>query len=136
MLDADGLYEILNELEASSAEFTTYADWKKHIEEYSEALRKKTAEHKEKESGVGLLTFHSAKGMEFDTVFIIDASEDYTPYWQAATSTEIEEERRMFYVALTRAKNRLFVLHASDRFGKKREPSRFLREAKLNIKKL
>ena len=134
MLDADGLYEILNELEASSAEFTTYADWKKHIEEYSEALRKKTAEHKEKESGVGLLTFHSAKGMEFDTVFIIDASEDYTPYWQAATSAEIEEERRMFYVALTRAKNRLFVLHASDRFGKKREPSRFLREAKLNIK--
>ena len=134
MLDADGLYEILNELEASAAEFTTYADWKKHIEEYSEALRKKTAEHKEKESGVGLLTFHSAKGMEFDTVFIIDASEDYTPYWQAATSAEIEEERRMFYVALTRAKNRLFVLHAEDRFGKKREPSRFIREAKLKRK--
>ncbi|MBR4780952.1 MAG: ATP-dependent helicase [Lachnospiraceae bacterium] len=131
MLDADGLFEILNELEASAAEFTTYADWKKHIEEYTEALRKKTAEHKEKESGVGLLTFHSAKGMEFDTVFIIDASEDYTPYWQAATSAEIEEERRMFYVALTRAKNRLFVLHADDRFGKKREPSRFVREAKL-----
>ena len=127
MLDADGLYEILNELEASAAEFSKYADWKKHIEEYTEALRKKTAEHKEKESGVGLLTFHSAKGMEFDTVFIIDASEDYTPYWQAATSEEIEEERRMFYVALTRAKNRLFVLHASDRFGKKREPSRFVR---------
>ena len=134
MLDADGLYEILNELEASAAEFTTYADWKKHIEEYSEALRKKTAEHKEKESGVGLLTFHSAKGMEFDTVFIIDASEDYTPYWQAAKSAEIEEERRMFYVALTRAKNRLFVLHAEDRFGKKREPSRFIREAKLKRK--
>ena len=134
MLDAEGLFEILNELEASAAEFSAYADWKKHIEEYSEALRKKTAEHKEKESGVGLLTFHSAKGMEFDTVFIIDASEDYTPYWQAATSSEIEEERRMFYVALTRAKNRLFVLHAADRFGKKREPSRFLREAKLNIK--
>lgn len=131
MLDADGLYEILNELEASSAEFTTYADWKKHIEEYSEALRKKTAEHKEKESGVGLLTFHSAKGMEFDTVFIIDASEDYTPYWQAVTTAEIEEERRMFYVALTRAKNRLFVLHAEDRFGKKRDASRFVREAKL-----
>ena len=134
MLDADGLYEILNELEASAAEFATYADWKKHIEEYSEALKKKTAEHKEKESGVGLLTFHSAKGMEFDTVFIIDASEDYTPYWQAATSAEIEEERRMFYVALTRAKNRLFVLHADDRFGKKREPSRFIREAKLKRK--
>ena len=134
MLDAEGLYEILNELAASAAEFATYADWKKHIEEYSEALRKKTAEHKEKESGVGLLTFHSAKGMEFDTVFIIDASEDYTPYWQAATSAEIEEERRMFYVALTRAKNRLFVLHAEDRFGKKREPSRFIREAKLKRK--
>ena len=131
LLDAEGLFDILNELEASAAEFSAYADWKKHIEEYTEALRRRSSEKKEKETGVGLLTFHSAKGMEFDTVFLIDASEDYTPYWQAATSAEIEEERRMFYVALTRAKNRLFVLHADDRFGKKREPSRFLKEAKL-----
>ncbi|MBQ6024997.1 MAG: ATP-dependent helicase [Lachnospiraceae bacterium] len=131
LLDADGLFDILNELDASAAEFSTYADWKKHIEEYTEALRRRSSEKKEKETGVGLLTFHSAKGMEFDTVFVIDASEDYTPYWQAATSAEIEEERRMFYVALTRAKNRLFVLHADDRFGKKREPSRFLKEARL-----
>ena len=131
LLDGDGLFDILNEIEASAAEFATYADWKKHIEEYTEALRRRPSEKKEKETGVGLLTFHSAKGMEFDTVFLIDASEDYTPYWQAATSAEIEEERRMFYVALTRAKNRLFVLHADDRFGKKREPSRFLKEANL-----
>ena len=131
LLDGDGLFDILNEIEASAAEFATYADWKKHIEEYTEALRRRSSEKKEKETGVGLLTFHSAKGMEFDTVFVIDASEDYTPYWQAATSAEIEEERRMFYVALTRAKNRLFVLHADDRFGKKREPSRFLKEARL-----
>ena len=45
--------------------------------------------------------------------------------------SEIEEERRMFYVALTRAKNRLFVLHADEKFGKKLEVSRFVKEAGL-----
>jgi len=132
-LDGESLFDILNEIEASSREFETYQLWKEHIAEYTEALKSRRFERKdkEKESGVNLLTFHGAKGMEFDSVFIIDASEDYTPYWQAATSEEIEEERRMFYVALTRAKNRLFVLHASARLGRKRERSRFIKEAGL-----
>ena len=129
-LDADSLFGILDEIEASSAEYNTYAEWKRHVTEYTELLRQKSKErNKEKESGVSLLTFHSAKGTEYDTVFIMDASEDYTPYWQAGKADEIEEERRMFYVAMTRAKNRLFVLHAEDRFGRKYEISRFVKEA-------
>ena len=131
-LDIDGLMGILDEVEASSAEFETYAAWKEHIREYSDALKQRAKDkNKEKESGVSLLTFHSAKGTEYDTVFIVDASENYTPYWQAGTVSEIEEERRMFYVALTRAKNRLFVLHADEKFGKKLEVSRFVKEAGL-----
>ena len=129
-LDLDGLMSIIEEIEASSREFATYSAWQEHIREYGEALRqKRESRDKEKISGVNLLTFHSAKGTEYDTVFILDASEDFTPYWQAATTAEIEEERRMFYVALTRAKNRLFVLHADERFGRKYEISRFVREA-------
>ncbi|MBR5177240.1 MAG: ATP-dependent helicase [Lachnospiraceae bacterium] len=131
-LDIDGLMGILEEVEASSAEFDTYEAWQEHIREYSEVLRQRAKDKtKEKESGVSLLTFHSAKGTEYDTVFIVDASENYTPYRQAGTAAEIEEERRMFYVALTRAKNRLFVLHADEKFGKKYEVSRFVKEAGL-----
>ena len=131
-LDIDGLICILDEIEASSAEFDKYEAWKEHIREYTEVLKQKSKDrNKEKESGVSLLTFHSAKGTEYDTVFIIDASENYAPYWQAGTSSEIEEERRMFYVALTRAKNRLFILHSDERYGKRYEVSRFVKEAGL-----
>ena len=130
MLDVDGLFDILNEIEEASKEFESFASWKTHIKEYSEALKLKKKNQSEKENGISLLTFHAAKGMEFDTVFIIDASEDYTPYWQAEDSAAIEEERRMFYVAVTRAKNRLFILHAKDRLGRVREKSRFIKELK------
>lgn len=131
-LDIDGLMGILDEIEASSAEFETYDAWKEHIREYTEVLKQRSKErNRENESGVSLLTFHSAKGTEYDTVFIIDASENFAPYWQAGTAAEIEEERRMFYVALTRAKNRLFILHADERYGKKYEVSRFVKEAGL-----
>ena len=128
-LDADSLMEILEEIEASAAGFETYSAWKEHIEEYTRVLKQKVKDrNKEKETGVSLLTFHSAKGTEYDTVFIIDASENFTPYFKAGKASEIEEERRMFYVALTRAKNRLFVLHAEERFGRAYEPSRFIKE--------
>lgn len=131
-LDIDGMMGILEEIEASSREFKTYDAWQEHIREYTEILKQKSRENRrEKEIGVNLLTFHSAKGTEYDTVFIIDASEDFTPYWQAGTVEEMEEERRMFYVALTRAKNRLFVLHAEERLGRNYEPSRFIKEAGL-----
>ena len=46
-------------------------------------------------------------------------------------SAEIEEERRMFYVAVTRAKNRLFLLHCTERLGRKKEASRFINEMEL-----
>ena len=86
-LDIDGLMAILDEVEASSAEFDTYAAWKEHIREYSEVLKQKSKDkNREKEPGVSLLTFHSAKGTEYDTVFIVDASENFTPYWQAGTA--------------------------------------------------
>ena len=132
-LDTDSLFEILEEIEASTAGFDTYTAWKAHIEEYTMLLKQKQKDrNRERETGVSLLTFHSAKGTEYDTVFIIDASEDFTPYRQAGTREEIEEERRMFYVAMTRAKNRLFVLHAEERFGRKYEVSRFVKEAGIS----
>ena len=71
--------------------------------------------------GVTLATLHSAKGLEWDYVFISGVSANTLP-WQSAN---IDEERRLFYVGITRAKRSLFISYAG-------EPSPFLREAGLN----
>ncbi|MDR0946838.1 MAG: UvrD-helicase domain-containing protein [Ruminococcus sp.] len=82
---------------------------------------------------VNLLTIHSAKGLEWDTVFVVGVEEGIFPSQRSMESTEsIEEERRLAYVAITRARRRLFLTHASERmyFGRtNRNPlSRFAKE--------
>ena len=64
------------------------------------------------------MTMHAAKGLEFDTVFVIEADEGSSPYKKAVTDEEIEEERRLFYVAMTRAKRKLIISYEEK---KKRE---------------
>jgi len=85
---------------------------------------------------VSIFTVHSAKGLEFDTVFIVGAEDGLFPLSRAMDSVgELEEERRLMYVALTRAKKRLFVSHTRARFmygqSKPSMPSRFLYESGL-----
>lgn len=133
-IDAGELLDVLDEVQGLAKGVDTFEQWKEFVTEYSEALRQAVEKKKDNsgaESGIRLMTFHAAKGLEFDTVFIIDVSEDFTPYWQAETSSDIEEERRMFYVAMTRAKRRLFMLHADERFGREFEMSRFAAECGL-----
>lgn len=76
---------------------------------------------------LSLHTFHSSKGLEFDTVYILNLVEGAVPSAKAVTEAEMEEERRMFYVAVTRAKMKL-ILSSSNDSKKMRTPSRFLRE--------
>lgn len=76
--------------------------------EYLEAFTLDPVEKSEsKSSNIILSTIHSAKGLEFDVVFILSVVEDVYPHFKAQSSDEIEEERRLFYVAITRAKQRL-----------------------------
>ena len=77
-----------------------------------------------------VMTYHAAKGLEFDTVYLPDAAEGYAPYHRAETEEEIQEERRMFYVAMTRAKHVLSISTAATvtRKGDRTEVSRFVRE--------
>ncbi|HXF05448.1 MAG TPA: UvrD-helicase domain-containing protein [Blastocatellia bacterium] len=82
---------------------------------------------------VTLMTMHSAKGMEFPTVFIVGLEEDLFPHFRSQNDeAALEEERRLFYVAITRAQQRLFLTHARMRRYQGKEvsarPSRFLRE--------
>ena len=82
---------------------------------------------------LNLMTLHSAKGLEFDAVFIAGAEENLMPHSRAAYSLEeLEEERRLCYVGMTRAKKHLWLLFAKRRFlwGERKEavPSRFIME--------
>jgi DNA helicase-2/ATP-dependent DNA helicase PcrA len=83
---------------------------------------------------VSLMTVHSAKGLEFRSVFITGMEEEIFPYSRVSHEEpeEIDEERRLAYVAITRARERLCIVHAGSRtlFGKTRysSPSRFLRD--------
>ncbi len=80
--------------------------------------------------GVRLMTFHAAKGLEFPVVFIAGAEEGISPVDRK--DTDMEEERRLFYVAMTRAKDELQIVHSHKRrfYGQEKEmsPSRFLNE--------
>lgn len=76
--------------------------------------------------GVAVLTMHASKGLEFDNVFLPDLNEGIFPGRRAKSREAIEEERRLFYVAMTRARNRLFLLYLSGTKANPRTPSRFL----------
>ena len=75
-----------------------------------------------------LMTMHGAKGLEFRCVFIPDANEGVTPHGKSVLHEDMEEERRMFYVAMTRAKEHLHIFYLKERFGKETEVSRFVEE--------
>ena len=82
---------------------------------------------------VTLMTVHASKGLEFPYVFIVGLEQNLFPSMMSGDSQEnLEEERRLFYVAITRAKKRLFLSHTSNRFKWGQyidcEPSRFLNE--------
>jgi DNA helicase-2/ATP-dependent DNA helicase PcrA len=81
-----------------------------------------------------MMTYHSAKGLEFRHVFLIDVNEGMTPYSKATAPDELEEERRMFYVAFTRAKDFVYISWVKNRFGKPVEPSRYLGELMVSKK--
>ncbi len=92
------------------------------------------------EPGVTLMTMHGSKGLEYDKVFIINCNEGSTPHRKARSEDEIEEERRMFYVGMTRAKKELTLLYVTGEKGTKKEsgagvmpPSRFLKEIRETL---
>jgi DNA helicase II / ATP-dependent DNA helicase PcrA len=85
------------------------------------------------EEKITLMTIHMAKGLEFRHVYVVGMEEDLFPSQMMLTSrADLEEERRLFYVAITRAKEKLFLCYADTRyrFGRLKtcEPSRFLEE--------
>ncbi len=127
-LKPEELLEILDQLQESAAGFKTVEAWFDHMEEYKKKLREQAQAQQDKAEGVSLMTMHGSKGLEFSIVYILDANEGITPHRKAVLDADLEEERRMFYVAMTRAKERLHVCYALERYGKKQDVSRFVEE--------
>jgi DNA helicase-2/ATP-dependent DNA helicase PcrA len=125
---AEELYEILNELQDTTRGFDHVEDWYRHIENYTEKLKRQNKDRKNKADGVTVSTLHSIKGLEYDNVYILDVNEGMIPYKKAILPEDLEEERRMFYVGMTRAKNKLHLFAVRKRRDKKEELSRFLLE--------
>ena len=86
----------------------------------------------EEQDSVTLMTVHSAKGLEFPVVFIAGFEEELFPYGKAVYEGNLEEERRLAYVAITRAKEKLYITYCSSRmlygYTNQKTPSRFLSE--------
>ena len=127
-VESDDCYSILGDLENSAAEYDNFNDWFVHMDEYKDELIEARKKSNENDKGVRLMTFHSSKGLEFDIVYIIDVNEGSVPYKKAKGVDEIEEERRMFYVAMTRARKKLFICYCVENFGKSIGKSDFVIE--------
>lgn len=100
----------------------TWEEWDEKIKAYNEELK----EMKKGGKGVTLSTMHSAKGLEWETVYIIDATDDVYP---SKKSNDIEEERRLFYVAMTRTKKSLYIMT----YGKRENRSPFLEQIPIEL---
>lgn len=119
------LIDIGIEFQEFAKGFQTYAQIYDYISQYEETLRQVDT-HETEEPGIRLMTMHASKGLEFDTVYIPDCQEGTIPSARSQTDEEIEEERRMFYVAMTRARRELYLMAYQGKSGKD-VPSRFIK---------
>lgn len=125
------IFAVLEEIQQNSREYRTIKEWFAHVEHYKEMIERQRAKKGNDpagESGVALMTMHGAKGLEYDLVFIIEGNEGSTPYKKAKTKEALEEERRLFYVAMTRARSKLIISYVKEKNGKDLSPSRFVEE--------
>ncbi len=119
---AEMFQKVGEEFEQFSRQFTALQDMNDYISQYREVIREETS----KKEGIQILTMHAAKGLEFPHVYIPDCNEGKIPLDKSKTKEAVEEERRMFYVAMTRAKQKLCLFYHNGKTGKD-APSRFLK---------
>ena len=129
-IPSEELFEVLEELQESTREYRTLQEWMDFTVSYTEELKKKQEYQKQQENhdSISIMTLHGAKGLEYDLVMIPDLNEGQIPYKKAVLDEEIEEERRMLYVGMTRAKKQLYLSYVNIIRGKQMQPSCFLQE--------
>ena len=122
------LRDVLDELQQSAVGFQSLEQWQAHVEEYRARMQAEQKRQDHACEGVQILTLHGAKGLEFDTVFLPQLIEGQVPYKKAVLDADIEEERRLFYVGMTRAKEQLVISYSKTLYNKEATASRFFLE--------
>lgn len=142
--EGNNMLETADLIQNSTGGCRTLSQWKERMDERKreetagrKVISGNAGQEEALEDSVTFMTMHGSKGLEYDKVFILNCNEEVTPYKKARSEAEIEEERRMFYVGMTRAKRELVLFYLtvpgrtakeSSTTGKKMLPSRFLRE--------
>lgn len=124
-INLEKLHAIMDEMEESAKALPDKRKWLHYAESYGDELKKSKSDSVD---AIRLMTFHSSKGLEFDIVHLIDINEGIVPYSKAVTPEDLEEERRAFYVALTRARKEFHIYFTEHRYSKQSSPSRFISE--------
>jgi len=125
----DHLLGILDTLEGIASQVRTMVDFANRLKDLEQAVQQ--AKFNPPANALTLSTFHSAKGLEFRRVFMIDLVKGIIPSEEDETDLMLlEEARRLFYVGMTRAKDRLELLSYREANGKTKEDSRFLNEVR------
>ncbi len=125
----EDLMETLEQIHESTKGLDTLEQWEESIRKYTEKLEEQAARQKTGVQGAALSTLHRVKGLEYDDVFIMNVNEDTIPYRKAVLPEALEEERRLLYVGMTRAKRTLTLCCVTSDHDRKKERSRFLTEA-------
>ncbi|MHC1683747.1 MAG: ATP-dependent helicase [Clostridiaceae bacterium] len=129
----EDLEEIVSQFEEAASSHKNIISFLTYVNEYSEVLKKQKYSKEEKDAVI-LSTIHGVKGMEFKKVYLINCNEDNIPH-KNSVETNIEEERRLFYVGITRAIESLTICTTKYFKGKLKNPSQFLKES-INIANL
>lgn len=142
-LNKEEVYAKLTEIKTLSRKYMDIKQWLKYIDEQTEKASQESKgderqrdlknsdrkdENEDNTNAVNIYTMHSCKGLEFKAVFIMDVCEGIIPYNKAVLDNEIEEERRLMYVAMTRAKEKLYLVYPIKRYGHDTAASRFISE--------
>lgn len=127
----DELIEIVEEFKKSAEGYKNIITFLEHVHDVSEKLKnnKKVSD----KDAITLSTIHGVKGMEFKNVFIINCCEENIPH-KNSVPDNLEEERRLFYVGITRAIDNLWLSIAHEMRGKEKSPSRFIEECGFELK--
>ena len=137
-VNADDWFDVLDEMQEMARDKKSIPEFLSFVENYGDTLEEIRQEQKKQqvkeEPGVSLMTMHASKGLEFPVVFVPTLNEDIVPYRRAVQEGNLEEERRMLYVAMTRAKTYLHLSFVKERFHKEAEPSPFLYEISPALK--
>lgn len=127
-IKAEELFDILDRLQESARGIRNFQEWKAYIQSYGEQLKEQARVQQTRPKGTAISTLHSVKGLEYDRVYILNVNEGNIPYKKAVLEAQLEEERRLFYVGMTRAKKELILCYVTHQFEKEKEASRFLEE--------